>query len=285
MKALVTGANGMLGQDLVPIFENEGIDVYPTAVEDLDITDINAVKLCLSKSMPDLVVNLAAYTNVDAAETDRETAYAVNQSGVANIAKVTADMDIPVLHISTDYVFDGTNKSSYLPADKTGPLNVYGDSKLKGEQALRELNPKHYIIRTSWLYGKHGKNFVDTMIDLASKNTLLKVVNDQTGCPTWTVALTNALLTLLKCDKPYGTYHICGSGKTTWYDFAKKIFEYTGVGVEVVPVPTEEFPRPAKRPHYSVMQNEGACPDWEESLKEYLNERSCLSERYCISGR
>lgn len=270
MKVLVTGAKGMLGQDLVQMFEKEGVDVYPTTVEDLDITDINAVKECLSKSSPDLVINLAAYTNVDAAETDKETAYAVNCEGVANIAKVSAEMQIPVLHISTDYVFDGTNIGTYVPSSATGPLNVYGDSKLKGEQALRALNPKHYIVRTSWLYGKYGKNFVDTMIDLASKNSQLKVVNDQTGCPTWTVELVKGILNLLRENKPYGTYHICGSGKTTWYGFAKKIFEYTGSSVEVVPVSTEEFPRPAKRPPYSVMDNEGTCPHWEESLKEYL---------------
>lgn len=278
MKILVTGANGMLGQDLVPMLEQEGFNIIPTDIQNLDITNEDAVKDILDKEKPDFVIHGAAYTNVDGAETDKETAFLVNETGTANLAKYSGLADIPMLYISTDYVFDGSKGSPYKPDDKTNPLNIYGLSKLKGEEVLQKLNSKFYIARTSWLYGHKGKNFVETMINLAQKNPELRVVCDQTGCPTWTVELVRGIIKIIKENKPYGIYHVCGSGVTSWHGFAEKIMDIMGYDIDVVPVITEEFPRPARRPFYSVMDNDGICPDWQESLKEYIRLRSCHCE-------
>lgn len=221
MKVLVTGANGMLGQDLCPIFEDAGAFVIETDVDTLDITNAGQVKQVLSDIRPDLVVHCAAYTNVDKAEEDLKTAEMINVTGTENIAEACGKLGITLVYISTDYVFDGTKKDPYKPDDRPNPINNYGITKYEGEEAVRSLCEKYYIARTSWLYGHHGKNFVETMLSLADKPEI-KVVDDQTGCPTWTVELANGILKLL--SKPYGTYHVCGSGSTTWYGFAKEIF-------------------------------------------------------------
>lgn len=274
MKILVTGANGMLGQDLCPILEDEEYDVIETDVDNLDITDSIAVNTFVTNEEPDFIIHCAAYTNVDKAEEDFDTAILINETGTRNIAAAAKKNDIPILYISTDYVFDGTKKGKYTPSDATNPINKYGLSKLKGEESISEICDKYYIVRTSWLYGHHGKNFVETMIDLATKNTELNVVNDQVGCPTWTVALCEGIVDLIDSEADYGIYHICGSGSCTWYEFAKKIFEILNIDVKIKPVTTQEFPRAAKRPKYSVMDNDDCCPNWEDSLKMYLNLRS-----------
>lgn len=269
-KILFTGAKGMFGQDAVRIFSDLGYKVIPVDIQDFDITDETSVKEFLRGVEFDLVLHAAAYTNVDLAETEVEKCFLINAKGTENIAKVSAMKGVPIVYISTDYVFDGEETRPYLPDDRTNPQGVYGKSKLEGEIAIRKYNPKHFITRTSWLYGKNGKNFVDTMINLAKTQSVLKVVNDQTGCPTWTYDLAEGILKIIENNNPYGTYHICGSGSVTWYGFAKKIFELKKIDVEVIPVTTEEFPRPAKRPRYSVMENEGICRRWEESLFMYL---------------
>ena len=270
-KILVTGANGMLGQDLCPILQDEGYEVIETDVQTLDITNPDMVDKVLKTEKPDIVIHCAAYTNVDKAEEDIDTARLINSKGTENIAKACADIEAVMVYISTDYVFNGEGTKPYQPNDKADPIGVYGLTKWEGEQAVRKYCKKYYIARTSWLYGIHGKNFVETMISLADKPEL-KVVDDQIGCPTWTVELSNGIIKLLK-DAEYGTYHVCGSGQTSWYNFAKKIFEGAGVNVNLKPCTTDEFPRPAKRPHYSVMENNGICRSWESALKDYLRLR------------
>lgn len=272
MKILITGANGMLGQDLCPILEDEGYEVVETDVEVLDITNFEQVKKVLMCEKPDVVIHCAAYTNVDKAEEEPDKATLINASGTENIAKVCAESDITLVYISTDYVFDGEKNEPYLPEDRPNPINVYGRTKLDGEKAVQKYCKKYYIVRTSWLYGHYGKNFVETMISLSEKPEL-KVVDDQIGCPTWTVELSNGIAELLEEEAEYGIYHICGSGKTSWYNFAKEIFLQMGLKVNLIPCKTEEFPRPAKRPKQSVLENNGVCRSWKVALKDYLSLR------------
>lgn len=273
LKALVTGAKGMLGQDLCPVLEDVGFFVYETDVENLDITNFEMCKNVIKEIKPDFIFHLAGYTNVDKAEEDIETALLVNEKGTENVAKICSENDITLIYISTDYVFDGAKEEKLLPNDETKPINNYGLSKLKGEEAVKRHCKKYYIARTSWLYGLHGKNFVDTMIDLASKNDELNVVDDQTGCPTWTMDLANGIIKLIANEAPYGIYHICGSGQTTWYNFAKKIFELENIDVKINPVTSDVYKRLAKRPKFSVMENEKICRNWEVALKDYLSLR------------
>lgn len=271
-KILVTGANGMLGHDLCPTLEDAGFETIETDVDTLDITDLEQVKKVLNDKKPDAVVHCAAYTNVNKAEEDKDTAMKVNADGTENLAKVCAELDIPIVYISTDYVFDGEKKEPYLPYDKPNPINVYGLTKLKGEEAIQKHCKKFYIARTSWLYGLHGKNFVETMLSLADKPEL-KVVDDQIGCPTWTQELSDGITTLLSEEAPYGIYHICGTGKTSWYGFAKEIFELAELKVNLKPCTSEEFPSPCKRPAHSVMYNDNICRTWKAALKDYMKLR------------
>ena len=239
---LVTGANGMLGQDLCPMLEDSGYEVIETDIDNLDITNEIQVRNVISDVNPDYVIHCAAYTNVDKAEEEKDKAELINGKGTENIAKACNANNSCLVYISTDYVFDGTKNSPYEPDDKTNPLGVYGITKFHGEQAVQKYCPKHYITRTSWLYGHHGKNFVETMISLAGKPEL-KVV------------------------------HTCGGGNTSWYGFAKEIFEKMNLDVNLLPCTTEEYPRPAKRPKYSIMNNHGLLRDWKLALKEYIELR------------
>ena len=271
MKVLVTGANGMLGQDLCPVFEDAGAFVIETDRDSLDITDVDAVNRAISDIHPDIVIHCAAYTNVDKAETEPEQAELINVKGTENIAKTCGSLEIPVVYISTDYVFDGKKGTPYTPDDTPAPLNVYGKTKLAGEEAIKKFCKKYYIARTSWLYGHYGKNFVETMLSLAKQETIM-VVDDQKGCPTWTVELANGILKIL--SKPYGIYHICGTGAVSWYGFAKEIFAQAGLEVNLKPCTTDKFPRPAKRPAYSVMDNDKICRNWQAALKDYIELRN-----------
>ena len=240
MAVLVTGAKGMLGQDLCPIFEDAGYEVIETDVDTLDITNAEQVKHVLEEYKPEIVIHCAAYTNVDKAEEDLKTAELINVTGTENIADACGKLGITLVYISTDYVFNGCNTVPYKPNDMPNPINNYGQTKYEGEEAVRSFCEKYYIARTSWLYGHHGKNFVETMISL---------------------------------KKPYGTYHVCGSGHTSWYGFAKEIFRLMDLKVNIQPCATDEFPRPAKRPAYSVMDNDKICRQWEAALKDYLDLR------------
>lgn len=271
VKVLVTGAKGMLGQDLCPIFEQNGYSVVRTDVDTMDITNLENVATVIDREIPDVVVHCAAYTNVDKTEDDLETARLINTTGTENLAKVCGAKNITLVYISTDYVFNGMKNTPYLPEDKTEPINNYGLTKFEGEEAVRKYCEKYFITRTSWLYGIHGKNFVETMISLADKPEL-NVVDDQIGCPTWTVELANGILKLLDTNV-YGIYHVCGSGVTTWHGFAQEIFKQAGLEVNLKPCTTDEFPRPAKRPRYSVMQNNRICRDWKVALQDYMKLR------------
>ncbi len=270
MKVLVTGANGMLGQDLCPILEESGCFVIKTDIDNLDITNKKETIETIEKIRPDLIIHCAAYTNVDKAETDEKNAHLINAVGAENIALGAKNTDSTLVYISTDYVFDGKKSTPYLPTDKPNPLSVYGKTKLEGEKMVQKYCTKYYIARTSWLYGINGKNFVETMISLATKPEL-KVVNDQRGCPTWTVELIRGILKLL--NKPYGIYHICGSNSTTWYEFAKTIFEKENLKVNLIPCTSDEFKQIAKRPSYSVLDNDNIARPWKDALDDYLRLR------------
>ena len=272
-KVLVTGAKGMLGQDLCPILEDNGYEVVETDVDNLDITNEEMVSEVLKRENPDIVVHCAAYTNVDKAENEQELAKKINVKGTENIASACKNINATMVLISTDYVFDGNKKTKYLPEDTPNPINVYGQTKFEAEKVVQKICDKYYIVRTSWLYGHHGKNFVETMINLAQNNQQIKVVNNQIGCPTWTVELSQALCDLLEEQPDYGTYHICGSGETSWYDFAKEIFKYTKINVNLSPCTDKEYKTVAKRPLYSVLENNGICENWKKSLKSYIDLR------------
>jgi len=273
-KILVTGANGMLGQDLCPILEQNGYQVVRTDVDTLDITDLEQVERIIKQYAPDLVIHCAAYTNVDKAESDPDTAFLINAQGTENIAKICADQDIVLIAISTDYVFAGTATKPYLPNAARNPVGIYAKSKAEGEVAIEKYCQKYYILRTSWLYGHKGKNFIETIIGLTQKLPEIKVIADQFGCPTWTVDLANAILALIKDSKNYGIYHFCGAGQTSWYGLACEAARLLGVNAKINPCTTEEYPLPAKRPKYSVMDNAGVLRDWREALEDYIKLRN-----------
>lgn len=255
-KVLIIGAKGMLGSALCQAFS-----AYRPACwdkDDIDITDEQMVQDKLLHLQPTLVINAAAYTDVDGAETKEDLATLVNGIAVGYLAKACKQAGATLVHYSTDYVFDGTKKAGYSEDDKPNPISAYGRSKYRGEQELQKNIDKFYLIRTSWLFGPGGKNFVDTILTLAAKQDSIKVVNDQHGKPTYTVDLAQATRELVESDKPFGIYHITNEtpeGGITWYDFAKKIIELKGLKCEVVPCSTEEFPRLAKRPAFGVLIN------------------------------
>lgn len=275
MKVLVTGARGMLGTDILQAFKSN--EIIGLSREELDITNLNDVLSTVRSIKPDVVINCAAYTKVDDCETNVELAYKVNAIGPRNLAVACEENNCALLHISTDYVFDGTAHTPYKEDAMTNPLGVYGKSKLAGEQFIRELCTKFYIVRTSWLYGKNGPNFVETMLKLAQTHLELRVVHDQIGSPTVTKDLAEAIYNLIQTPA-YGIYHLTNSGTCSWYEFAREIFDIKGINVKVNPITTEEFPRPAPRPKYSVMDNfcwrlQGMEPlrDYKVALKEYLS--------------
>lgn len=272
MKVLVTGADGMLGSDLCPMLEDAGFDVIETTINELDVTDELNVRKVISDVKPDVVVHCAAYTNVDKAEEEPDIAERINALATKYVAQACKKNNAVLVYISTDYVFNGKKNTPYEPTDETAPINVYGRTKLDGELEVKKNCDKYYILRTSWLYGHHGKNFVETMINLA-KNSEVKVVDDQTGCPTWTVDLSDAIISFIDEEPPYGIYHACGAGSTTWYGFAKEIYNKMNLDVNLLPCATEDFPRPAKRPKYSIMDNNGLLRDWKLALNEYIELR------------
>lgn len=277
MKIIITGSNGQLGRELTKILkERNGFEVVSLDRESLNITNLNYVTKAISYSQPNVVINCAAHTAVDLCESDEENAYKINALGPRNLAIACEKIGAKLVHISTDYVFDGKNKTPYREYETTCPNTVYGESKLLGEKLVREFSSKHFIIRTAWLYGD-GKNFVTTMLNLAKNQEEIRVVNDQIGSPTSTVDLARVIVRLIYTEY-YGTYHGTCEGQCSWYDFAKKIFELKNVDVKVIPVSSNEFKRPAPRPSYSVLDNFmlrlidlNSFRYWEESLKEYLN--------------
>ena len=280
MKVVVTGAAGMLGQDVTRAAEFVNHQVVALARADLDVTDPRAVRRLMEAERPDAVIHCAAYTDVDAAEADEATATEVNGAGAGVVAAEAASIGAAVVSPSSDYVFDGTARRPYVESDRTAPLSAYGRSKLAGEIEVAAANERHYIVRSSWLFGVGGGNFVETMLRLGDELPQVVVVRDQVGAPTYTAHLADALVRLLD-GEDYGVHHIAGSNECSWYEFALEIFRQAGAAVSVLSCTTEEFPRPAPRPAYSVLATERpypiVLPDWQEGLASYLHERAAIS--------
>lgn len=275
MKVLITGSNGMLGHDLIDVL-NDKHELILTTSKTLDITDKEHTVEFIKENKPDIVINSAAYTDVDGCEENRKLAFSVNGEGVRNLAIGCREADCPLVHISTDYVFNGKNDTPWVEDDEIDPISVYGKSKLEGEQAIQEILDKFFIVRTAWLYGVNGGNFPKTMLELAKTHDELTVVYDEVGTPTYTPDLAEAIGKLIETDY-YGIYHITNSGSCSWCEFAKYIFEIAGVDVKVTPVTASEFARPAPRPSYSVLNNKkwvdnGFEPlrSYKEAIKDYL---------------
>ncbi len=279
MKLLITGAAGMLGTDVQAAANAGGHDVVALSRADLDISDRDAVAAAVAAAQPDAVINCAAYTNVDGAESDPDAAGDVNATGPGLLAEAASAAGAWLVHVSTDYVFDGSKTSPYLESDPTGPRSVYGATKLLGERAVAIAAPGHHtVVRSSWLFGTAGRCFPATMLKLASERDTLTVVDDQIGCPTFTGHLAQALVALAAPARGLlGVLHLAASGYCPWYQFAIEIMRATNTPVEVRPISTEEFPTPARRPAYSVMRSERpdapTLPEWREGLNDYLSAR------------
>lgn len=275
MKILVTGGHGQLGKEIVEEFSKEH-ETYGFSKQDLDVTDINQVIAVLHRFKPDAVIHAAAYTKVDQAELEPVSAYSVNAYGTRNIAVATQQLGAKMVYISTDYVFDGSQSTPYREFDQTAPLNQYGKSKLAGEQMVQTFAEKLFIVRTSWLFGKHGPNFVRTMLQLSRTKEELKVVCDQVGTPTSTHDLSRFLKDLVKSEK-YGIYHASNSGSCSWFEFAQAVFQTAAIPQKIIPVESKDFPQLAVRPAYSVLDHMAIrlhgfedFRHWRDALREFL---------------
>lgn len=284
MKVLVTGASGQLGIDTVKVLQAKGYEVLGCDRETLDITNLEQCQQVITSFQPEVIIHCAAYTAVDAAETDIDGAYLVNAVGTRNIAVAAESVQAKVIYISTDYVFDGQGVQPYHEYDNTDPQSIYGKSKRAGEVLIQSLSSRYFIVRTSWVYGLHGNNFVKTMLKLGQEKPQLKVVHDQKGSPTYTVDLAEFLTELMVTEK-YGVYHASNSESCTWYEFTQEIFKQAidtlGVDIQAVlePCATSEFPRPAPRPANSVMEHLSIRTNgftdirsWQEGLNAFLQE-------------
>jgi dTDP-4-dehydrorhamnose reductase len=290
MVVLVTGGSGQLGQALKSIADQfAAIDFRFYASSELDITNLEQCKTIFNINKPDFCINSAAYTAVDKAESESEKAQLINVEGARNLATVCKDFDVVLLHVSTDFVFDGTAKKRYTEEDVPNPTGVYGQTKLDGEKAIQAILEKYFIIRTSWVYSEFGANFMKTMIRLGSERDSLSVVNDQIGTPTNAVDLAKALLKITQfvnnagitdnrqpTTDIYGVYNFSNEGQCSWYDFAKKIFEINNITIDLQPIPTSAYPTPARRPAFSVLDKSKIKKvfgmkvlDWEESLRTH----------------
>lgn len=276
MKLLVTGARGMLGSDLCEVLASRH-DVAGVDIEDVDITMRDETRELVTKIAPNCVVHCAAYTDVDRSESEPDKAFLVNAQGTGNVALGCRDAGSTMVYISTDYVFDGRAKRPYREDDTPSPLGVYGASKLEGEKRVRETVPEHFIVRTSWLFGLHGRNFVDTIIRLGQDRDTLEVVNDQVGSPTFTRDLSRGLASVVGSNE-FGTYHACNDGTCSWLDFAQEILRAWGnAKTKVLPIDSAKLGRPAKRPAMSVLDTSlfqstfgFSMPHWKDALAEYL---------------
>jgi dTDP-4-dehydrorhamnose reductase len=278
MNWLLLGANGQLGRCLQDVLTIEGIPFVACDRSEVDIRVIDSIEDAIIKSTPVVIVNAAAWTDVDGAETHQTEAYAINALGAENVARVASKYDVPLVHISTDYVFDGSKRSPYLTNDTTNPLSVYGQTKLEGEIRVRTVHPSgSWIIRTAWLYSPYGKNFARTIARKALLGEDLKVVNDSIGQPTSAHALARQVVRLVSARPPAGTFHGTNSGKASWYDFASAIVSPLDSEVSLTAVSSDIFPTIASRPKYSVLDHSNwsanrisTMPPWNESLSEVL---------------
>lgn len=274
---LVTGANGQLGQELVHLEDNR-VRIVGYGRQDLDVTNLQNCREVISKLRPDAIIHAAAYTAVDRAESDADEAYRINAAGTRNLALAASEQGAKICYISTDYVFDGKASQPYNEYDNTNPQSVYGKSKRAGEVLLQSLSDRYFIVRTSWVYGKYGNNFVKTMLKLAGEREFVSVVHDQFGSPTYTYDLARFLVELVQTEA-YGIYHASNTDTCTWFDFAQAIFEEKGCTIRVEPCTTEQFPRPAPRPAFSVMDHsairQNDLPElrpWREALRAFLKD-------------
>jgi dTDP-4-dehydrorhamnose reductase len=282
---LIVGGKGQLGRELSEEASRQNNAVVAVGREDLDITQADAVRSLVREALPRSIVNCAAYTAVDKAETDSDAAHAINALGPQYLARAAAEYGIPFLHVSTDYVFDGTKSGAYTEDDRVAPLGVYGRTKEEGERRVRDTHSEHIMLRTSWVYGPYGNNFVKTMLRLSREREELRVVADQRGCPTATIDIARALLAAESAASAgqanWGTYHFAGTGATTWHGFAREILSAAacagGRTVPVTPIGTEDYPTPAKRPANSALDSARftaafgyRSPPWQERTREVV---------------
>ena len=276
MKLLITGAKGQMGRALNKLLKNkQGYKLVLTDLDEMDITDDKDVARVIEAEMPDVVINCAAHTKVDLCEDDKENAVMINVVGAENLAKAAAAIGAKIVHLSTDYIFDGEADTPYVEESKTNPQSVYGETKLKSEQVVMAGNPKYFIVRTAWLYGE-GNNFVNTMLRLANHHEEIKVVNDQTGNPTSAMEVARVIEKLIETED-YGIYNATCEGQCTWYEFAQRIFERAEQDVKLSPCTSAQYVTRAKRPKYSVLDNKKLrekfgykMKHWEEALEEYF---------------
>lgn len=281
MKILVTGAGGMLGRDVMLAAGNAGHQVVGYGHAELDIADADAVGAKVESERPDVVINCAAWTDVDGAEEAEEEATRINGAGAGNVAAAAASVGASVVYIGSDYVFDGSKGAPYVETDQAAPLSAYGRSKLAGEEATRAANKRHFIVRSAWLFGTAGRNFVETMLRLAVDHGEVLVVRDQVGSPTYTWHLAYGVVRLIE-GVEFGIHHMAAAGACSWYEFAREIFEQAGVECKVMSATTEMLGRPAPRPAYSALtsQREHAIelPSWQDGLAAYLAQRRSETE-------
>jgi len=281
MKVLITGAAGMLGRDVMLAAGNAGHQVIGYGHSELDIADAGSVSAKLEGERPDVVINCAAWTDVDGAEGAEEAATAVNGEGAGNVAAAAATVGASVVYVGSDYVFDGSKGAPYVETDQTAPLSAYGRSKLAGEEATRAANKRHFVVRSAWLFGTGGGNFVETMLRLAADHGEVLVVRDQVGSPTYTWHLAYGIVRLIE-GVEFGIHHMAAAGACSWYEFAREIFEQANVECKVMSATTEMLGRPAPRPAYSALtsQREHAIelPAWQDGLAAYLSQRRAETE-------
>lgn len=291
MRVLVTGVNGQLGYDVVKELKKRGHNPVGVDREQMDLTVPSQIKECIEKVNPEAIIHCAAYTAVDAAEDNEELCRQVNAYAVRDIAQCAKNLDIPMIYISTDYVFNGekglkdinseevdTSKYlMYIESDETNPRNIYGKTKLEGELYVKDLLDKYYIVRISWVFGENGNNFIDTMLRLAKDIDKLNVIHDQIGSPTYTKDLAPLIVDMIESDK-YGIYHATNEGFCSWYDFAKEIFKVANIDIEVIPIATSQYPTKAQRPMNSKMSKQKLIDNgfktlrsWEDAVDEYIN--------------
>lgn len=276
MKLLVAGAAGMLGRDVMLAAGNAGHEVVGFGHTELDVTDAAAIGAKVEAERPGVVINCAAWTDVDGAEEFEERATAVNGGGAGNVAAAAATVGASVVYVSSDYVFDGSKGAPYVETDQTAPLSAYGRGKLAGEEATRAANKRHFVVRSAWLFGAGGPNFVETMLRLGADHGEVLVVRDQVGSPTYTWHLAYGIVRLIE-GVEFGIHHMAAAGACSWYEFAREIFEQAKVECKVMSATTEMLGRPAPRPSYSALtsQREHAIelPSWQDGLGAYLAQR------------
>ncbi|SCY58125.1 dTDP-4-dehydrorhamnose reductase [Alkaliphilus peptidifermentans] len=272
MKICIIGGTGQLGNELNNVFKNKNI--ISLGKKQMDITNLDETNNILKSIKPDWLIHTAAFTNVDKCEERQEIAYQVNTMGTANVAKVASELKSKLIYISSDYVFDGEKGSPYHEEDQQNPINVYGKSKYLGELEVMKNLKTYYIVRTSWLYGFRGNNFVQTILNLTNHNTLISAVNDQRGCPTFTYDLAQALEILVDKEEGHGIYHLVNNDSCTWYDFAEEICRIKKINAKVIPIKTEEIRRKAPRPRNSSLQNNSSIKlrHWKEALNQFLRD-------------